>query len=298
MTARVILNPYAGRGRASRLRDSMKEALIEAGVQFELVETQGPLDAIELAKESVRAGFSPLIAAGGDGLISEVVNGMHQANPNGPIGPLGIMPLGTANDLAINLDLPTDLTEAAAAIAGGRSRRIDLGQVGDWVFDNNSAIGLEPVVTLFNLEMVRLNGTSRYLIAALMAIRQGRSWQASLRWEDGSYQGPISLVTVGNGAVTGGLFRMAPAADPTDGLLTFVHAYAPSRLKMLSLLPRTITGRYIDDPAVHQHHTRWLEITVEPGSPLQVDGEIRGREITSLRYSILPNHLDVLHNKP
>ncbi|MFP3852974.1 MAG: diacylglycerol/lipid kinase family protein [Anaerolineales bacterium] len=298
MTARIILNPYAGRGRALRLQGSMEKALIEAGVPFELVETQGSLDAIEMAKKSARAGFSPIIAAGGDGLISEVVNGMHRANPDGPIGPLGVMPLGTANDLAINLGLPTDLTEAAAVIAGGRLRRIDLGQVEDWVFDNNSAIGLEPVVTLFNIEMVRLKGTTRYLIAALLAIRQGRSWQATLRWEEGSYQGPISLVTVGNGAVTGGLFRMAPAANPSDGLLTFVYAYAPSRLKMLSLLPRTITGSYVDDPAVHQHHTRWLEISVEPGSPLQVDGEIRGRELTTLRYSILPNRLDVFHPNP
>lgn len=298
MSAKVILNPYSGRGKAERLKPQMIQALDEVGLEFDLVETEAPLQAVDLAAAAWEEGHSPIIAAGGDGLISEVINGLHQANPEGPLGPVGVMPLGTANDLAINLQLPTDLLAAARAIAAGKTRRIDLGQVGDWVFDNNSAIGLEPVVTLFNIEMVRFKGTLRYLVAALRAIYQGRSWRGKLRWDDGEYEGPITLVTVGNGAITGGLFKMAPAADPSDGRLTFVHAHASSRLKMLSLLPRTIAGTYTEDPAVHQQHCSWIEIEVEPGTPLQVDGEIRGTDLRSLRYDILPGRLDILHPNP
>lgn len=298
MSAKVILNPYSGRGKAKRLKPQMLQAFNNVGLEFELVETQGPLQAIDLAAAAWEQGHRPIIAAGGDGLISEVINGLHRANPQGPLGPVGVMPLGTANDLAVNLQLPTDLRAAAQAIAAGKTRRIDLGQVGDWVFDNNSAIGLEPVVTLFNIDMVRFKGTLRYLVAALRAIHQGRSWQGKLRWDGGEYEGALSLVTVGNGAITGGMFKMAPAADPSDGRLTFVHAHAGSRLKMLSLLPRTIAGTYTDDPAVHQHHCQWLEIEIEPGTPLQVDGEIRGTDLTSLRYAILPNRLDILHPNP
>jgi YegS/Rv2252/BmrU family lipid kinase len=276
----------------------MEQAFKQAGLEYDIDITTGPQEAVELAARAWQGGHRPVIAAGGDGLVSEVVNGLHQANPEGPIGPLGVIPLGTANDLATNLELPTDLYKAAAAIAAGKTRKIDLGSVEGWVFDNNSAIGLEPVVTIFNIEMVRFKGTLRYLVAALRAIWQGRSWQARITWEDGSYQGPITLVTVGNGAITGGMFKMAPAADPTDGKLTFVHAYAPSRLKMLQLLPRTILGDYTRDPAVHQQNTSWLEIEVEPGSPLQVDGEIRSTDLTHLRYSILPGHLEIFHPNP
>jgi diacylglycerol kinase (ATP) len=273
----------------------MEASLAKAGVAFEVVETERPLQALELASQAWQQGFRPIIAAGGDGLISEVVNGLHRANPEGPIGPLAVMPLGTANDLATNLSLPTDLDEAARAISQGHCRRIDVGRVGDWLFDNNSAIGLEPVVTLFNIEMVRLKGTLRYLVAALRAIGQGRSWQGRLSWPGGGYEGPITLVSVGNGAITGGMFRMAPAADPADGKLTFVHAYAASRLKMLRLLPQTISGDYTVDPAVHQYHTTRLEIEVDPGTPLQVDGEIRGTDLSRVSYSILPAHLDLIH---
>lgn len=298
MSARVILNPYSGRGRATRLRQQMEQALKMSGVEYDIDVTTGPLEAVDLAAKAWRAGHRPIIAAGGDGLVSEVVNGLQRANPDGPLGPLGVMPLGTANDLAKNLGLPTDIYQAATVIASGNLKRIDLGSVEDWVFDNNSAIGLEPVVTLFNIEMVRFKGTLRYLVAALRAIWQGKSWQARLSWQGGSYEGPITLVTVGNGAITGGMFKMAPAADPTDGKLTFVYAYAESRLKMLQLLPRTILGDYTQDPAVHQQDTAWLEIEIEPGTPLQVDGEIRGTALNQLRYSTLPAHLDLLHPNP
>jgi len=294
MPAKVILNPYSGRGRAAALRSKMEQSLARAGVDFELSATQAPLEAIELARQASRAGFSPIIAAGGDGLISEVVNGLYQEYPDQVLGPLAVMPLGTANDLAVNLGLPLDLDQAAAAIALGAIRTIDLGLAGEWVFDNNSAVGLEPIVTLYNIEMVRLRGTVRYLVAALRAIGDKRQWHMRLSWEGGQYEGPTSLVTVGNNPITGGLFRMAPAADPQDGLLTFVYAYAPSRLKMLSLLPRTLNGSYVDDPAVHQIHSPWLRIECEPPSPIQVDGEIRSTAITDITYRALPQRLQIL----
>jgi diacylglycerol kinase (ATP) len=142
--------------------------------------------------------------------------------------------------------------------------------------------------------MVRLRGVVRYLVAALRAINSKPTWSMRLEWDDGGYEGPVSLVTVGNCAVTGGLFRMAPAADPTDGKLTFVYAYAPSRLKMLSLLPRAISGDYVKDPAVHQHHTTRLRIDMTPDSPIQVDGEIRAHALSAVEYLALPARLDVL----
>jgi len=294
VTAKVILNPYSGRWLAQKRRPEMEAALKAAGMEYEIMETRGPGEGVTLAEAAARQGFSPIIAAGGDGAIGEVINGLHRASPDGVLGPLGLMPLGTANDLVHNLGLPLDLGEMARAIASGKTRRIDLGKANDWVFDNNSAVGLEPVVTLYNIAMVRLRGVVRYLVAALRAINQKPAWAMRLEWDDGGYEGPVSLVSVGNCAVTGGLFHMAPAADPTDGKLTFVYAYAPTRLKMLSLLPRAISGDYVKDPAVHQHHTTRLRISMSPDSPIQVDGEIRSHALSSVDYSVLPARLDVL----
>lgn len=294
MPAKVILNPYAGRWSGLRRKDEAEQAMRAAGVDYELVVSDHPLHGIDLAEQAVRQGFSPIIAAGGDGSYSEVLNGMLRAQPEGVLGPFGVLPLGTANDLVVNLGLPTDLGEAARVIARGQTRRIDLGKVNGWVFDNNSAVGLEPVVTLYNIRMVRLRGVIRYVVAALRAINQKPVWNMRLEWDDGSYEGPVSLVSVGNTPLTGGVFRMAPAADPADGLLTFIYGYAPTRRKMLALLPKTMNGTHVDDPVIHQHHTRRLSIRSQSASPLQVDGEIRTETGQEFEYEILPARLDIL----
>ncbi|MEW6569294.1 MAG: diacylglycerol kinase family protein [Chloroflexota bacterium] len=294
MSAKVILNPYSGRWKALRLKDVALAALRAAGIEFDLAVTERPEHGIELAEQAARDGYRPIISAGGDGATGEVINGLLRANPSGPIGPLGVMPLGTANDLVHNLGLPLDLNEAARVIAAGKTRRIDLGKVNTWVFDNNSAVGLEPVVTIHNIRLVRLKGTIRYLVAAVKAIMEKPSWVMRLEWDDGHYEGPVSLVSVGNCPVTGGLFRMAPAADPADGMLTFVFGYAPTRRRMFALLPRTISGDFVNDPAMHQHHARRLVIHTTTPSPLQVDGELRAEAETDFTYECLPGRLDIL----
>jgi diacylglycerol kinase (ATP) len=294
MTCMVILNPYSGRWSARRRRPEAESCLRAAGLEFQITETEGPGHGADVAEAAMRSGYSPIVVAGGDGAIGEVVNGLFRAAPESVLGPIGVLPLGTANDLVHNLGLPLDLRAAAEAIAIGRTRRIDLGIANDWAFDNNSAVGLEPIVTIENARMVWLRGVVRYLIAALVAIAKKPTWTMHLEWDDGGYDGPVSLVSVGNCPVTGGLFRMAPAADPADGLLTFVYGYAPTRLKMLGLLPRAISGDFVNDPAIHQHHTRALRIRSEPATPIQLDGELRACDLKEVVYRCLPARLDVI----
>jgi diacylglycerol kinase family enzyme len=204
------------------------------------------------------------------------------------------MPLGTANDLVHNLGLPLDLPSAAQAIAGGRTKRIDVGTVNGWLFANNSAVGLEPVVSIHNMRMKWARGVFRYLLAALRAIAEKPSWHMDLTWDDGNDDGPTSLVSVGNCPLTGGLFRMAPAADPTDGKLTFTYGFAATRRKMLTLLPRAISGDFVNDAAITQLHTTHLRIECREPSPLQVDGEVRETAGEIFEYEVLPQRLAVL----
>ncbi len=289
----VILNPYSNRWQAAAALPRLKTAFQQHACEVRYFQTEGPMDAARLAEELARDGRRGIVVAGGDGTIGEVVNGLYRANPDGVLGPLGIIPLGTANDLVTNLDHPLDIEGAVKSIVVGNTRRIDLGKVNDWVFGNNSAVGLEPVVTIFNIRMTRWKGVLRYLIAALRAINSKPEWKMHIRWDDGEYDGPVSLVSVGNCPVTGGLFRMAPAADPEDGQLTFVYGFAPTRRAMLGLLPRTISGVYVDDPAIHQQHTTKISIECQPPTPLQADGELRSETLTQIEYSILPARLDI-----
>jgi diacylglycerol kinase (ATP) len=291
-TYQLIVNPYSGRGAAQRRRVELEQALADAGLRVERAETTGPRHAEDLAADAVDAGRT-VIVAGGDGTIGEVLNGMARVRPESTLGPIGILPLGTANDLVHNVGLPLELAAAARAVAAGRTRRIDLGRANAWFFANNSAVGLEPVVTQYNIRMVRWRGVLRYLVAALRAINDKPAWEMRLAWDDGAYEGPISLVSVGNGAVTGGLFRMAPDARVDDGRLTFVFGYAPTRRKMLALLPRTINGSFVSDPAIQQHHTTRLTLESMAPTPIQVDGEVRDEGLRRVEYAVLPDRLDL-----
>jgi len=298
MAAKVILNPYSNRWNAQARWPEAKEALEAAGIDFSLAISESPHQVIDLAEEATRQGFSPLIAAGGDGTIGEVVNGMARAagRETDELGPMGIMPMGSANDLATSLHLPMDLKAAAGVIAAGRVRNMDIGQVNGYYFANNSAMGLEPYITLIQQKITGIKGILRYLVAALRGIMDNPRWQVHLTWDDGEYSGPACLVTVGNAPRTGG-FYMTPHADPFDHKLAFVHAFRRSRLELLAMLPKTMKpgeGSYIHEPGVFAGEMTWLKIHIESPSPAHVDGEIFSETIRDLEYRIQSGRLKMI----
>lgn len=298
MTAKVILNPYANRWKAGERRAEAEAALHAAGVEYDLVLTERPGHGIELAAQAARDGFNPVIAAGGDSTNNEVANGLLQAaGEGGSPTVFGILPMGTANDLAANLGVPTDLGEAARLIAAGHTRPLDVGQVNGRYFLNNSAFGLETSITVTQMNMKHVHGVIRYLLAALVGIARNPQWQATLTWEGGDYRGPLTMVSVGNGPRTGGIFYTVPHADPFDGKLSFIYGFAPTRRRLLQLMHRLTkpaAGNITEAPEVQEIHTPWLRVHIEPGSPVHADGEVFDLDIRDLEYRILPGKLPML----
>ncbi len=295
MSATVILNPYANRWKAGEQKEALSAALQKAGVAHEMLVTEYPEHGIALAKAAAEAGNFPLIAAGGDGSLSEVVNGLMQASNNGesPASPIGFVPLGTANDITDMLGIPRDLDEVAAMIAAGHTTTIDLGMVNGRYFDNNSAVGLEPVITIENIRLKWMKGVVRYMASALIGIVRNPQWEAELEWDGGSYAGSITLVSVGNSRRTGGVFFMTPNASLSDGYLDFVFAPGLHRRRLVQLLPKTQTGEHIGEPEVQEHRTKRLVIRTKAPTPIQADGEVFDTNATEIEYRILPNALKV-----
>jgi len=293
---KVILNPYAGRWKAKANINILKETLTRLNIPFDLTVTERPGHGIEVARAAAEAGFETVVSAGGDSTMNEVVNGLAQAarvgDSNGVAGTFGIIPLGTANDLAFTLGIPLDLTAACERLAKARTRNIDLCRVNERFFANNSAIGLEPTVTVEAEKITRIKGPVRYLIAAMRAIAKRPAWYARIEWDDGSFEGSIALVSVGNGARTGG-FYMTPYATVDDGALDFVFAPAMNRLALVQLLPQTYSGKHIYDPRITYEQTRRLRIEMDE-TPLHTDGEIINRRAKSLIYDIFPKQLRVI----
>lgn len=310
MTAIMILNPYANRWKSGRRKEEAQQVLQQAGIACQTVLTEGPGHGIELAERAVREGYSTIISAGGDGSINEVINGIARAclEQHHPWPVLGLMPLGSANDLVANLNLPADLPGAARVIAQRKVRNMDLGTVsyaaqsGDAFsplryFVNNSAIGLEPTITLIQQEITWLHGPLRYLLATVIGVQRNPQWMMHLTWDNGQFDGCTTLVTIGNNARTGGLFYMAPHADSFDGLLTFVYGHMPTRRQILALLPRTMkpgAGSYVEHPAIHEIHATWLRIRTEATTPLHTDGEIQSGSVQEVEYRVVPQILPVI----
>lgn len=296
MPAKVILNPYSNRWNAGKRRPELEAALRTAGISYDLAQSERPGHITELTLRAALDGFSPILVAGGDGSIGEAVNGLVQADgKGGPLPRLGLLPMGSANDLAYGLKIPTDLTLAAQRISQGGTRRVDLGQVNDRYFINNTAVGIEPYITLVQQRIGWIKGMLRYLVAAVGGIMDKPAWQASLEWDGGSFEGPLSLVTVGNGPRSGGFF-MAPHADPFDGKLTVVYGYRATRRAMLALLPKAANpgpGSYVESPGIQEMNVSWLKVHLANPSPAHTDGEIFSRAIHNLDYKIHPGRVEM-----
>ena len=298
MVAKVILNPYSNRWKSQARWPEAEAALKAAGVEFELEVSQYKGQVLGLAEKAARAGFSPIIAAGGDGTIGEVVNGIARASDleTSLLGPVGIMPLGSANDLVVNLGLPLDLLAAAQVVAAGKTRLMDVGSLNGHYFVNNSAVGLEPTVTIKHEQITLIKGIARYLVAAVQAIMDLPSWSGELKWDTGEYSGPLSLVSVGNAPRTGG-FYMTPHADMFDGKLTFVFAYRGTRMGMFQLLPKAMKpgeGNYVEMEGIVEEHTTKLTIHLDQPSPAHTDGELLPESLQDFEYRIFPERLKIL----
>lgn len=298
MTAKVILNPYSNRWNSQKRWPDAEAALKAAGIDFDLVVSQSKGQMVELAEQAAREKCSPIIVAGGDGSLGDAVNGLAQAaaSEREVLGPLGIMPLGSANDVVYVLDLPTDLNEAAQVIARGKTRAMDLGILNGRHFINNSAAGLEPYVTIKHEKIHMIKGMVRYLVGAVQAILDKPEWHGSIKWDGGEYDGPLSLVSIGNGRRTGGFF-MTPHADPFDGKLTLAFGHRATRLGMFQALPRAFNedkGSYIEMEGMREVQATRISIHLDKLSPAHTDGELLPEWIKDFEYEIQPKRINVI----
>lgn len=296
MTIKVILNPYANRWGAKKRLAQVKTALSEAGIMADVHVTSRKKEAIEVAQVAAASqAYTAVVAAGGDGTVNEVVNGLIAAAlPDQPTVPFGVLPIGTGNDFNDMNGLPRKLWECAEVIAKGKTRQVDAGQVNDHYFDNNCAVAMEPMVTIENEKMTRLSGNIRYIAALAKALLNLKAWQMQIEWQDGRYDGPTYLLSVCNSPRTGGLFYMSPPARMDDGLFDFVLLPEVPKTTVLALLPRLFKGSHIHHPRVFHGRSPFLRITSNPGTPIHADGEVLAHAAANVHYHILPGKITLL----
>ncbi len=290
--ARVICNPSSGGG--SYDPDEIRNEL--DGMEIDWVQTEGPEDAIEAAKEW-REGL--LIVAGGDGTINDVVNGLGRAGfPEGVT--LGILPAGTGNDLAATLEIPEDPDLAEDVIRQNRVRKLDVAQVrstgiGERFFINVATGGLGAEISDANEgEFKKRWGKLSYLRASLEVAKDFDVRELTL-YLDGEVRKVRAVnVVVGNCRYAGGGWLAAPKANPEDGLLDVVIIETLGLADLLELAPQSLArSDYLGKDGVF--FARAGEIRVEtqpPGLDFTADGEVIGNEPTE--FSVIHHALRVI----
>lgn len=299
MSTLVILNPIAGQGRAGKARNHVHRGMKESGVPFELVETTGPGHAIGLAREAAAAGITRIVAAGGDGLIHEVANGLLTSPPaedGGTRVALGVVPLGTGNDYAKMLGvygLPPEV--ATSRLATARPELHDVGKAWNEYFDNIMGVGFDSEVVKRVVKKRRLTGTAAYLVAIYQTFVSFKPPVLEVVSEEHREVGPMMMLAVDIGICGGGGFYLTPRADPTDGMLDVCVIRKVSMPTFLLAVPRVMKGTHDVMEEVTMYRSR--EVTIRsPQGPItvQMDGELRETGRSDVTVTIEPARLRVL----
>lgn len=290
----VVLNPAAGQDESARVRRRIGGAFAVRRAAFDLVETTGAGDAERFAREAVAHGYRAVVAAGGDGTIAEVITGLAGSDV-----PLGVIPLGTANQVAANLGIPPDIERATDAVVTGSPEPMDLGQLADGrYFALIAGAGWDAEVMSFaTREMKDRWGFGAYLYAGLRSVITPPSATFRITVDDQSFEIRAATVLLANvGQIFSGLlpvdFHIAPDASFSDGLLD-VCIFAPRTLPdVATVLWRVARRRYRGDERLIYFQAREIRIDADPPVITQVDGDSIGE--TPLVASAIPAGVKIL----
>jgi diacylglycerol kinase (ATP) len=279
----VILNPAARGQRARRWRAHV-EAIAHGAV---LCATSCSGEAETMARHAAEEGFETIVAAGGDGTINEVVNGIA-----GTGAALGLLPMGTMNVFALELGLPAnDLGRCWKIIQARHTRLVDLPRANSKHFVQLAGVGLDAqVVKETSLAFKRSFGPLSYLVSAAQIA--ARPPPRLVVESDDAVAGEGSFVLVGNGRLYGGPFPFFKNAVIDDGLLDVVVFKQLGYLEIIKYLQNVLFSSEIRLPEVEYFQTKELRVTSEENVPVEIDGELVGQ--CPVKFQIHERKLRVL----
>jgi lipid kinase YegS len=268
-------------------------ALRQAGHRVRARLTFEEHDAFRFARAASRRGEDLLIAAGGDGTIHQVVNGIVRSGAD-RCPRLGVVPLGTANDFAKGLQLPLTIAEAMHVAVQGSPAVIDVPRVNGRCFINVSTGGFGPDITeAASAKAKQRFGKLAYLFTAMRKLTQLEPMHALFE-ADGSvmYEGPFFFFAVGNARHTGGGTPVTPHADYSDARLDLAVFTGEKRREFLSLLPDLRSGKHPRDPDVLYVQAAQIAVTARDAFAVNADGEpLRG---DSFHYTLPGDRITVM----
>jgi diacylglycerol kinase (ATP) len=301
----IIVNPISGRGAGLASLPTIKAFMDAKGLSYDILLTERPGHAIELAQAAAQAGYDVVAGVGGDGTANEIINGLMQAQKAGlDNAVMGMLAVGRGNDFAFGMNIPAGLEPGLQTLVAGRRDKIDIGLVsgGDYpqgrYFGNGVGIGFDAVVGFEALKITWLSGFPNYIVAALRTIFLYYHAPLIRLDYDGHTENLSALmVSVMNGRRMGGGFMMAPESNNRDGLLDLCIARQVSRGRIFALIPHFLKGDQATQPSISTARAKQVSVTALEGSlPVHADGETICTAGAGLTIELLPAQLSLICN--
>ena len=289
MSSRVLVlsNPVSGTERRRRHLEAFTQNAHAQGFSVELVRTSSSEDMEASSRDST--GYDIVVAAGGDGTVHTVVNGLMSVG-RAERPQLAILPMGRGNDLAAELGIG-DERAAAEALTRGSVRTVDVGRTDRRFFLAIAGTGFDAQVARRAQHVPLLSGRVLYSYAVFATLLRFRPIPARVTYDGGSYEGLVTFVAAGNGRRYGGGMLMTPHADLADGLLDLCLVKDISRTTLVRMFPTVFSGTHVSHPRVLYTKTASVRIETEERAEVFADGEFV--QETPVTVDIVPAALDV-----
>ncbi|MEH7235178.1 diacylglycerol kinase [Bacillus sp. JJ1562] len=291
--ARIIYNPTSGRELFKRHLPEVLVKLERAGYETSCHATTGSGDATNAARIAVERRYDLVIAAGGDGTINEVVNGLAEQDYRPT---LGIIPVGTTNDFARAIGVPRNIDGACDVIVEGNSVPIDIGRINDKYFVNIAGGGrLTELTYEVPSKLKTMLGQLAYYLKGMEMLPSIRPTEVSIEYDGKLYEGEIMLFLVSLTNSVGGFEKLAPDSSLNDGLFDLLILKKVNLADFIKVATLAIRGEHINDP--HVIYTKANRVKVNPTEKMQInlDGEYGG--LLPGEFVNLYKHINVLVSK-
>ncbi len=278
----VLINPTAGNGRAVPIGEMVSLRLTELSIPHKTILTERVGHATELARAAASDGVGTVISVGGDGTVSEIVQGLAHTGTA-----LAIIPAGTGNDMSKTLGIPKQPLEALEFALSHPPRKTDAGRLNDFIFINVCGTGFDvQVLEYAEIAKKYVRGMLPYLWGVIRTIFTFHPVMATFSADgEAPVTGPLLILAVANGRCFGGGIEIAPDAVPDDGLFDLVTVDEMPRRIMPFQLPKLVGGRVMQIPGVSYRRCKTVTVTA-PNMRVNIDGGIH--PVERAEFSMLP----------
>ncbi|SEH88965.1 diacylglycerol kinase [Halobacillus karajensis] len=286
--ARIIYNPTSGREVIRKVLPDILQRFEQSGYETSTHATTCAGDAIKAAEYAIDREFDVVVAAGGDGTINEVINGLAE-KPHKP--KVGIIPVGTTNDFARALHIPRNIHKAVDVILDDYSHPLDIGRVNEQYFMNIAGGGkITEISYEVPSKLKTMIGQLAYYLKGIEMLPSIRPTFVEMEYDGKWYEGEIMLFLVSNTNSVGGLEKLAPSASMDDGLFDLMIIEKMNIAEFVRLATLAIQGNHLNHPKFFHTTASRVKVKTDEKMQLNIDGEYGG--LLPGEFVNLYRHLD------